>query len=50
MADRKTTIINKLKQWMDSTKGDVYRARNTPLILTLEEIETLRKRREKLNE
>jgi len=45
MADRRT-VIDKLRRWMESTKGDAYRARNTPLILSLEEVETLRKRRE----
>ena len=46
MADRRT-VIDKLRRWMESTKGDAYRARNTPLILTWKELEALRKRREK---
>jgi len=45
MADRRA-IIDKLRRWMESTKGDAYQARNTPLVLSLEEIESL-KRREK---
>ena len=49
MADRRT-VIDKLRQWAESTKGDAYLARNTPLILTWKELEALRKRREKLNE
>ena len=43
MADRRT-VIDKLRQWVDSIKGDAYRVRNNPLILTWKEFETLRKR------
>ena len=46
MADRRT-VIDKLRQWVDSIKGDAYRARNMPLILSPEEIKLLEKRREK---
>jgi len=43
MADRRI-VIDKLRQWVESTKGDAYRARNTLLILSPEEIEALRKK------
>ena len=46
----KRIVIDKLRRWIESTKNDAYRARNTPLILTWKELEALRKRREKLNE
>ena len=45
MADRRT-VIDKLRRWMESTKGDAYQARNTPLVLSLEELNLLERRRE----
>jgi len=43
----KRIVIDKLRRWIEWTKNDAYRARNTPLILSLEEIKLLEKRREK---
>ena len=40
----KRIVIDKLRRWIESTKNDAYRARNTPLILSPEEIKLLEKK------